>query len=229
MLVGFPIMLGVGIPALAANITSNLVIFPGQLASAYGYRRYLKKLPRQYLLLLIPCVVGGITGALILRHTSSTEFQKLVPWLILFAVVLFTFQPVLHFHLQRHLSRRNKKLFPLVLISLGMLPTAIYGGYFGAGFGFIVLAFLGFTKLRDVHQMNALKNLASATISSVSLVCLFSTHLIQWQHGLFMAAGSITGGYYGSVFAQKIPSRTIRIVIIIIGFSAAAYLGLVHH
>jgi uncharacterized membrane protein YfcA len=228
MLIGFPAMLAIGMPALVANVTANIVVLPGQLASAYGYRDYLRKVPKYYAWLLVPCLIGGAIGAQILRHTSSAQFQELVPGLVLFAVVLFALQPFLHFHLHKHMhaSMRKKSQLTILLIGLALLPTAAYGGYFGAGLGFIMLAFLGFTKLSDVHQMNAMKNVGAAAITTMSIICLFSTHLIDWPHGLSMAAGSTIGGYYGAVLAQKIPSHVVRIVVIAIGLTAAVYLGL---
>ena len=226
MLLGFPVLLALGLPPLTANITSNIVIFPGTLSSAYGYRKYLRTLRRRYLLLLIPCIVGAAIGASILRNTSGTEFQKIVPALVGFAVILFAFQPFLHLHLHRHIRGKRKALKPLVIIAVALLPVAIYGGYFGAGFGFIMLAFLGFTKLHEIHRMNGLKNLASVSISLTSIICLYSTHLINWHFGLIMGAGSVLGGYYGAVLAQKIPSHIVRIIVIVIGIGTATYLGL---
>ena len=225
-LIGFPVLLAAGLPALAANMTSSVVVLPGALSSVFGYRKYVRKVPLRYLLLIIPCVLGGATGATILRNTPGTKFQHLVPALVLFAVVLFAFQPLLHFHLNRHLRGKNKALQPIVLIAVALLPVAMYGGYFGAGFGFIMLAFLGFTKLHDIHQMNGLKNLAGASIAGMSIIVLFSTHLINWRYGLVMGAGSLVGGYYGSLLTQKIPSHVIRIIVIAIGLSTAIYLGL---
>src|SRR5580704_7628531 len=146
MLLGFPVLLAAGLSPLVANITGNIVILPGQLTSAFGYRRFLRKLPPRYLILLLPCLIGGTIGALVLRHTSATRFQELVPGLILFAVLLFTFQPLLHLHLRRHISQRSRNIRRLLLIATALLPTAIYGGYFGAGFGFLMLAFLSFAR-----------------------------------------------------------------------------------
>lgn len=226
MLLGFPVLLAAGLPPLTANVTSNIVVLPGSLSSAYGYRKYLRKINRRYLLLLLPCLVGASAGALILRNTSSTDFQRLVPLLILFAVVLFAFQPFLHHHLHRHIKGKRKAIKPLLIISLALLPVAVYGGYFGAGFGFIMLAFLGFTKLHEMHQMQGIKNLGGAVVSLASLICLFSTGLIDWHHGLVMAAGALIGGYYGALLTQKIPSHTIRIIVIVIGLITASYLGL---
>lgn len=226
MLLGFPALLAAGLAPLAANVTGYLALLPGQLASAYGYRDCLRRLPRYYLILLVPCFVGAATGALILRHTSNEQFGRLVPVLILFAVVLFAIQPFLHFHLRRHISQKSRDLQTLLVIGVALLPIATYAGYFGAGFGFIMLAFLSFTNLRDTHQMNALKNLAGATIAATATVFLLSTHLINWPLGLSMAAGNAIGGYGGACFAQRFSVRGVRIFVILVGFSAAAYLAL---
>jgi len=226
MLIGFPVLLAAGLPALTANVTANIVILPGSLSSAYGYRKYLRKLNPRYLLLILPCAIGAAGGAWILRNTDSRHFERLVPGLILFAVLLFAFQPYLHFHLQRHIRLRSKAIKPLGLIGLALLPVAIYGGYFGAGFGFIMLAFLGFTRLHDMHRINGLKNLASSTIALMSLLVLFTTHLIDWRVGLIMAVGCAAGGYFGARLSQKVSSHVLRIFVVIIGLCTAGYLVL---
>jgi len=226
LLVGFPALLAAGMSPLAANVTGYIIILPGQLTSAYGYRKYLRKLSPRYALLLLPCLLGGFIGATALSHTSGTHFQRIVPGLILFAVLLFAFQPLLHIHLRRHISKKSRNLRTLAWISLALLPTAAYGGYFGPGFGFIMLAFLGFTRLHDIHQINGLKNLAGASIAAVAIGCLYGTHLINWPLGLSMAAGNAIGGYYGARLSLRFSTHAIRIVVIAIGFAAAAYLAL---
>ena len=229
MLIGFPVLLAAGLSPLAANITGNIVILPGQLSSAFGYRKYLRTLPRSYLLLAIPCAVGAAIGAVILRHTPSSSFQHLVPTLILLAILLFSFQPFLHAHIHRHLHgpvNHRQRLQPLLIIGVAMFPLAIYGGYFGAGFGFVMLALLGFTKLQDINQMNGLKNLMAVLIASVSIICLYSSGRIDWQHGLVMGAGNFIGGYVGSTSVQKVSSHSIRIIVILIGVGTVIYLGL---
>lgn len=226
MLIGFPALISAGLSPLAANVTANIVVLPGQLTSAFGYRKYLRKLPARYLILLLPCLVGAAIGASVLRHTSDRQFQSYVPGLILFAVLLFTFQPFLHRYLRRHISHRSRNLQTLLWISLALLPATAYGGYFGPGFGFIMLAFLSFTRLHDMHQINGLKNLAGVSIAAVCILCLYSTHLIDWPLGLSMAAGNAIGGYSGARLSQRFSSHAIRIVVIVIGFAAAAYLAL---
>src|SRR5487761_1839802 len=170
MLIGFPITLALGIPALVANVTSNLVVLPGNISATYSYRRYLRKVPRQYLLLLIPASIGAAFGAILLKHTSFSSFNHVIPWLILFAVILFTFQPFLYKLVNNHLhgskrSRSSNK--PLIIVGVAILPLSVYGGYFGAGLGFIMLAFLGFTRLHDhIHRINALKTTITVCIAS---------------------------------------------------------------
>jgi len=225
MLLGFPAMLAYGLPALIANATGNLVILPGQVASAIGYRKYLRRTPPKYAWLLVPWIIGAAVGAWLLRHTPSEQFAQYVPGLIAFAVLLFAFQPFLHAYLHKHMRTRSKRVKPLVLIGIALLPVAVYGGYFGAGIGFIMLAFLGFTKIHDAHQMNAMKNVAAAFSCVVCLIILLPGSFINWHVGIFMATGSGIGGYVGARVAQKISSHTIRIVVIFIGVVTTAYLA----
>ena len=183
MLLGLPVLLFTGMPPLIANATSYLIVIPGNLAAAFGYRKYLKRVPKRYLLLLIPTVVGGAFGTYLLRHTSPGHFEKLIPGLILFAVVLFAFQPFLYNYLHKHLHGSPKlraRIRPLVVVGLAMIPLSVYGGYFGAGFGFIMLSFLGFTRLHEhLHRMNALKNITVIFLTSVSLATLAGSGLID--------------------------------------------------
>jgi len=230
MLIGFPVLLAVGVPAISANATTGIVVLPGNLAASFSYRKYLKRVPRSYLLLLIPASVGASIGTLLLRHTSSNSFERLVPGLIFFAVFLFAFQPFLYKYIQKHLHGPKKfrqSVRPMYVVALAVLPLAIYAGYFGAGFGFIMLAFLSFTRLHDhLHRMNALKNITAIVISAVAIACLAGSGLIDWRHGLVMAAGNLFGGYAGAAYTQKVSSHAIRIIVVAIGVSTAAYLAL---
>jgi uncharacterized membrane protein YfcA len=224
MLLGFPALLALGIPPLVANATSPVIVLPGQIASAFGYREYLRKTPRKYAWLLVPCALGTPIGAWLLLHTSNSRFVEIAPWLILFAVILFAFQPLMHHHLHRHVTSRSKRVKPLLIIGLGLIPVTIYGGYFGAGLGFLMLAFLGFTKVRDAHQINAMKNVAATVTCLAAIIVLAQGSLIDWHVGLIMAAGGMLGGYSGSRLAQRISSHGLRIVVICIGLVTAAYM-----
>lgn len=225
LLVGFPVFLAVGLTPISANITGHLAVLPGNISATYAYRKYLRKVPRKYLYLLIPNILGAAIGAWLLKNTSPTKFEEIIPLLVLFAVGLFAFQPYIHFHLHRHISKQMRSLTPLVLIGLAMFPLSIYGGYFGAGYGFIMLAFLGFTKLHEVHKMNGIKNISALCISVVSLLVLSSTGLINWRYGLIMAVGGTIGSYYGATLSAKVSSHTLRIVILLIGLATAGFLA----
>jgi uncharacterized membrane protein YfcA len=226
MLIGFPILVALGLPPLIANATGSLVTAPGQLTSAIGYRKYLRKVPWKYAILLFPVAFGAAIGAITLRSTPAAHFAKLVPVLVLFGVALFTFQPLLHFHLHKHLTKRQQKWAPLFFIGIAILPISFYGGYFGAGYGFMMLAFLGLTNLHDTHMMNAMKNVSAIVLASVSIACLYSSHLIDWRYGIVMGIGSTIGGYSGSRIAQKVSTHWLRMIIIYIGCAAVVYLAL---
>lgn len=230
MLLGFPVLVATGVSPLMANATTGIVVLPGLLSSSFGYRKYIKKLPPHYIWLTIPCLIGGSIGAYLLRNTSPEGFENIVPWLLILAVLMFAYQPVLHHFVQKYIHQPKalrKRVRPLVLIGLATIPIAIYGGYFGAGFGFIMLAFLGFTKIRNhMHQMNALKCLMAICIASTATLSLLGSGLIDWRHGLVMASGNLIGGYAGAIGSQKVSSHTIRVVVITIGLVAAGYLAL---
>ena len=227
MLIGFPVLLAVGLSPLTANATNYIVVLPGQLAAILGYRKYLRRVPRSYLLLIIPCVIGGAIGSYGLKHTSPGRFADLVPGLLLAALVLFAVQPLLHFQLTRHLRGKAKTSLPLLLIGLALLPISVYGGYFGIGFGFVILAFLGFTKLRDhIHRSNALKNIAALSIALVAVFSLANSGLIDWQHGIVMGIGCAIGGFGGARLVQRVPSHLIRVFVLVVGITAVIYLAL---
>jgi uncharacterized membrane protein YfcA len=226
-LVGFPALISVGgLTALSANATGYLVMLPGQLTSAFGYRKYLRNVPKYYALLLLPCMAGAAIGSVILRHTPSSDFGDLVPWLILLAVGLFAFQPFLQAHIHRHITNRVAHARPFVVIALLLFLLSIYGGYFGPGFGFVLLAFLSFTRLNQLHQMNGLKNIAAVVMAITSIAVLAHGSFIDWHAGLIMAVGSALGGYGGAHFVQKVPSHISRYIVIAIGFAAAVHLAL---
>lgn len=230
MLIGFPVLIAVGIPPIVANATIGLIVLPGGIASTYGYRKYLARVPGRYLWLVVPAVIGSVIGAILLRNTSHDTFAEIIPLLILFAVGLFAFQPFLYRYLHQHLhgpASIRRRIGPLFVIGLAVLPLAVYGSYFGAGFGFIMLAFLGFTRLHNhLHRMNALKTSLAVVVALTALISLANSGLIDWHHGVVMGAGTLLGGYTAAVGTQKISTTYIRAFIIAVGLVAAAYLGM---
>lgn len=220
----YPALLAAGLPPLLANTTSSLVIWPGSLSSAYGYRKQLRQVPRAYFWLLLPCFIGAAIGSVILFNTAASTFESLAPWLVLSAVLLLALQSRIHRWLSRQSKKRKMHWHTLPLICAAVFPLAIYGGYFGVGFGLMMLAFLGFTSLKNVYQMNGLKNLCSATMAIVATVYFAHHGLIVWTAGLTMVVGTTIGGYVGSSLSQKVSAHLIHDLTVIIGLIISAIL-----
>lgn len=228
-LVGYPILLAVGLPPLTADATSFIAVLPGQASSAIGYRKYLRRVPKLYLLLLIPCALGAAIGAHLLKSTSFDQFETLVPFLVLFSVGLFAVQPFLHIHLMQHIRSRNKNIIKFVLLAIAFFIMTIYGGYFGVGLGFSLLALIGFTNINEIHMMNGMKNIASIVVMVVAIASIYSAHIIHWEYGLIVGLGGLIGGFLGARIAQRVSSHVIRVAVIIVGLVTATYLLIAYH
>jgi uncharacterized membrane protein YfcA len=225
MLVGFPVLMLFGMPAIAANATANIIALSGQITSSIGYHKYIKRLPRSYLLLLIPSFIGATIGAYILRRTTNTDFEYIAPVLILIAVLLFAYQPYIHSKLyQDEAIKPHSYSGPKLWVFLLVFPLAVYGGYFGLGFGLVMLAILSLTRIKNVNEMNGLKNLTAVAVAVASIAVLFDSHLINWHLGLLMSIGSAVGGYVGARSAPRFSFKIIRFLVLAIGVITAIYL-----
>jgi uncharacterized membrane protein YfcA len=221
----YPILYSTGLPLLVTNTTIASSIWEGSLMSAIGYKKYLKTLPRRYLLILIPCLVGALIGATLLKNSSENHLKLILPIFILVAIILIALQPRIHKLLFKRKSKSRR--FNVIYIAVMLVATLLvstYGGYFGAGFGIIMLAVLGLTSIRNIHQLNALKNISSLVITFTSSIYFISYGLIAWRYVLPMAAGTSIGGYFGAKYASNLPDNLIRAGIVIIGICSSIYL-----
>ena len=183
-LVTVPTMIWLGMPAINANATSTVALWPGSLSGAWGFRRELASADRRLWALVVPSVIGGLAGAILLHHTPPDVFERIVPGLILFATCLFAAQEPLqrHFNLSAmHEARSHWLSWTMVF----QLIVGIYGGYFGAGIGIMMLAALSLMGHTDIHQMNGIKNMLAVAINGIAILYLAFTDLILWQHALF--------------------------------------------
>ncbi len=221
----YPILQILGLPLLITNATITAASSFGSLSSVYGYKKYLKKLPKRYFLVLIPCLIGAVIGSTLLLHTSNNKLKLIIPALILIAVILTGLQPEIHriFFKRKAQSRKYNPLY-LIIFSSTILLTAIYGGYFGAGFGIIILAILGLSSMRNIQTLNGLKNLSSAVITLSATTVFSFHHLIDWHYAEPLIIGTILGGYIGSKISAKIPTKYIRLTVVVIGVIVAIYL-----
>ena len=220
----FPSLLAVVSPVVA-NATSTVALVPASLASAWGYRREMKECRRWVLLLTLPNLLGGALGALLVTVLDESYFKALIPWLLLTAAILFLFQPILARLIGiggRHPSA-DPRPGAVVGIVFFQFLVAIYGGYFGAGMGILMLTALGFLGLADIHQMNGLKNILGACINGVAVVVFVVQGKVEWNYALVMAVAAILGGYLGAHFARRLDRDLVRWIVIAIGFGLAAY------
>ena len=222
-LVTFPALLVFGTPPVIANATSTLALVIGNSGSIYGYRKHLEPI-RPWLWRFAPVsVVGGLIGAVLLTCTSNKTFSKLVPFLILFATVLFLAQGAFRRWASLGAQAAPDGKHPAAGGAiLFQLAVAIYGGYFGAGIGILMLATLGFIGLSDIHEMNTLKSILGALINLVAAVWFILAGLVHWPKAGLMTAGALVGYYLGSHYAQRIPQQRVRQIITLIGFLISA-------
>jgi uncharacterized membrane protein YfcA len=210
-----------GLSDLAANVTSTIGLWPGGAASVVAARNEFQRLPRgMTIAFFVISIVGGIIGAVLLLHTSKRAFSLLVPWLLLFATLIFAFsKPIARWAGRQH---GHRTIGWTIVVASVQLLVAIYGGYFGAGIGILMLAGLAFAGLDDIHQMNAMKVLLQTSINGVaSVIFLFSPDL-NWRLAIPMAAMSAVGGFLGIAVARKMPQNTLRAVILVIGVLVTA-------
>ncbi len=217
----FPTLLAIGTPSVVANATSTVALVFGTSGSVYGFRRHLFSI-REWLWRFVPVsLLGGLIGSWLLTVTSNEIFSRLVPFLILFATFLFLAQGLVArlTHRTEDSPEHTPRIWPAIVFQF---LVAIYGGFFGAGIGILMLATLGFIGLRDIHQMNALKNILGSLINVVAAVMFISRGLVDWPKVGIMSVGAIIGYYLGSHYSQKIPQVWVRRIVLVIGFGISA-------
>lgn len=210
----------VGLPPISANATSSITQFPGYVTSTLAYSSDLKRVWRSALLMGVVSVIGAGAGALILLALSNPSFRAMVPWLLLAATALFAAGPWLK-PKRKAVTTTPERAIPLAL-ALQFL-TSIYGGFFGAGMGVMMLATLGLTQSGDYHRLNALKNLFSTIIAAVAIVVFVSGGVVAWPEAVVMIPAVALGGYAGVWTARRVPQAAVRLVVISIGLLLAIY------
>lgn len=224
-LLTFPALVALGIAPINANATSTVALWPGALGSMWGYRGELTGARPWAIGFAIPSLLGGLAGAWLLLRTPPDRFSALVPWLVLGATFLFMIQrPFMRWLASRTppdaarpddatlTSRRP----PTTILAYQFL-VAVYGGYFGAGVGILMLAALGFMGLSNIHRMNGLKNWGGLCMNAVAAGMFAFSSLVNWPVALAMAIGAMSGGYLGSRTAQRVPQSAVRAAVVAIG------------
>jgi len=224
-LISFPSLVAFGESQIVSNATNTAALWPGSLSSAIGYRKDTPLQAGLLATLLIPSFIGGILGAWILVVTPPGIFNIVVPFLVLFATLLFAFRD----HVTRTFRRDNSSEGELSIGSriwgfCFQLFVATYGGYFGAGIGILMLGSLSIMGLRDIHKMNAIKTPLAAIINCTAFVLFALKGLVAWDLALILGLGAILGGYVGARSAKRVNPRILQAFVVIIGLVVSAWL-----
>ena len=214
--ISFPALLFTGAAPIPANATNTVALWPGSAASALAYRRELRGVERELALLGAASLIGGLAGSLLLLRTPEHAFVLLIPWLLLFATVLFSCGGALG---ARAMGRR----VPLPVAAAVQLVISVYGGYFGGGMGIMMLAVFSVMGMTDIHRMNALKTLLAALANGVAVVAFVAVGVVDWARGAVMVAGAIAGGYAGAAVARRVDARRVRTLVLAIAWTMTAY------
>jgi uncharacterized membrane protein YfcA len=222
-LLTFPALMFVGVDSVRANGMSTISLLPGSVAGAVGFRQELRATKRWLVLLIPPCFVGALTGTLLVTELDKKYFEALVPWLILTAATLFLLQPSIARWAKVGQEHAPPNRLTIVGIVIFQFFVALYGGYFGAGIGILMISSLSLLGLGDIHRVNALKTVLAACINIVSAITWVLKTKIEWMFVLPMVAAAILGGYLGARFSRRLDKRVVRWIVIVIGFGLAGW------
>jgi uncharacterized membrane protein YfcA len=221
-LITFPVLLGFGYAPVTANVSNTIGLVPGSLSGAVGYRRELAGQRRRAVRLGIASMLGGITGAVLLLVLPASAFKVIVPVFIAAALVLVVMQP----RLSRRLAER--KAHPQheggIFTPLAVYTTGIYGGYFGAAQGIVLLAILGVALPQDLHRTNALKNVLAALVNGVAGIYFALVAHVAWGPAATIAGASIVGGQLGARYGRRLSPDALRALIVVVGTTAVVRL-----
>jgi uncharacterized membrane protein YfcA len=220
-LITFPAVVALGVNPLVANVTNTMALWPGAVAGLWGYRRQLSGMGPWLLKFSGPSLLGGLAGAALLLATGQERFTRIVPFLVLGATILFALQGPIRAWLNRHGTEPD---VPTPVFLVLQFLVGIYGGYFGAGIGILMLAVLGLVGLTDIHRMNAVKVWGALLINVVAALLFASRGVVDWPLAAAMAVGSAAGGYLGSHWAQRVGERVVRGAVIAVGMLSFAWL-----
>jgi uncharacterized membrane protein YfcA len=231
-LISFPALLAAGLPAVSANTTSSMGLLAGYVGGSVGYRRELTGQGPRIRALAVVSVLGGILGAVLLLVTPEDAFRSLVPYLVLLSCALLAAQPRLSAYVKRRRERAGPPdadaevprhdISPLVLVGVGL--ASVYGSYFGAGLGVLLLAVLGVLLQDGLQRLNALKGLLSLMVNLVGVLIFAVTGTVDWAFAAILAVSALAGGYFGVGIARRIPAPALRAAVVVFGTIVAVVL-----
>lgn len=219
----FPALLGMGVLPIQANATNTVALWPGQFTSIAGYREELRSSVKTLLPLSVAALIGGLLGAIELLRTGQAEFMRLVPWLLLFAAVLFAISGPVARRLNSRSSGSQQTPPRHVLMFVSTLAVCVYIGYFGAGAGFLMMSALAVFGIEEINRINAIKVVTTTLANGIAVVTFVVRGQVEWRYCLLMMVTAAIGGYIGARVSRKLDGRIVRAMVVVIGLGMAAY------
>jgi uncharacterized membrane protein YfcA len=230
--ISFPTLLFTGVPAVPANATNTVALWTGLVFSGGAFRHHLNVRRRVWVSLVSISLAGGVVGALLLLRTPAHTFLKILPWLMLSATLIFIFAP----RFTKAISKRsnpgdaenvrvphNPSGERILAACCLQLLVAVYGGYFGGGMGFVILAMLSAFGMADTHEMNAFKVVLSSAINGLAVIVFIVLRAVYWPQAAVMICGAALGGYFGARYSLRLPQKQVRWAVITVGVGMTAY------
>ena len=213
----FPVLIFSGVPAIIANATSAVALWPGTVTATISYRKHLISEPYVKKIILV-VIFGSIVGSCLLLFTPEQNLKAAIPYLLLFASFVFTFGKKIVDRLKQnkhpeHNNRMNLKRYTYIF------AASVYGGYFGAGMGILILALFELMSFGDIYKMSALKTLVASTVNGVAVVIFIFAGIVDYKIAGIMVFAAIMGGYLGANYVQKTSAKTVRTIIMVIAWS----------
>jgi uncharacterized membrane protein YfcA len=217
-LITFPVLLACGYAPVTANVSNTIGLVPGSVSGSIGYRRELAGQRERVLRFGVMAVLGGVTGAVLLLVLPASAFKDVVPLFIALALVLTVLQPRLNRRLAGHVAAHTRRA--IVLTPLAVYITGVYGGYFGAGQGILLLAIFGVMLPQSLHRSNALKNVLAGTVNGVAgIYFIFAAH-VEWAPAAIIAVTSVIGAQIGARYGRRLHPTALRALIVLVGIAA---------
>jgi len=224
--IAFPSLLFTGVPPVPANATNTVALWTGLAFSGGAFRHHLNVRRLVLVLLIGVSLAGGVVGAVLLLRTPAHTFLRILPWLMLAATLLFIVGPRFGPTLPRSGNARvthNVGVRAIIAATFFQLLVAIYGGYFGGGMGFVILAMLTAFGMVDIHEMNALKTVLSSSTNGLAVVVFIVKRAVYWPQALVMICGAALGGYFGAHYSLRLPQLWVRWFVIAVGVGMTTY------
>lgn len=222
--VTFPALLLAGVPPISANATNTFSSCSGYLSGAYALREELRRHKSELPGYVLISLFGGIAGAWLLMRTPAALFQDAIPWLLLFATLLFILGQHLNKALRRLATRhRHASAIGHLLLSLLLLAVCLYGGFFNAGLGIVILSYLALAGHTDINAMNGLKLLISSCVSLVAIALFIHEGAIAWREGIMVLSGTMAGGYMAARLSRQLAQAHVRALVILLSSGITVY------